>query len=108
MAGDPVNEYLEAKGKRDKLDIEIEDMARQLLSAGERLSAGGWRRTTVAGSGGFEYPAAMRMPDIREWPTAGVIRVKMQEWHKLDLATLNAWNGVPPEKRGGLKPPDER
>ncbi len=108
MAGDPVHEYLDAKGKRDKLEEEIERMALHLASAGQALRLRGWQHVTVGGSGGFPWPASTHMKNISAWTTADVIRVKMQKWHKLDLATLNAWNGVPPEKRGGLKPPDER
>jgi hypothetical protein len=37
MAGDPVHEYLDAKGKRDKLAEEIEGMSGQLLGAGQKL-----------------------------------------------------------------------
>jgi hypothetical protein len=48
------------------------------------------------------------MKNIPAWSTADVVRVEMQEWHKLEFDTQNAWNNVPQETRSGLKAPDGR
>jgi hypothetical protein len=104
MAGDPVNDYLDAKATRDAATQKIDQMARAVFGAGQKLTSG-WRRLTVAGAGGFSMNM-IRAEDVPTWPTAQEIRIALLEWHKLELATQNTWNAVPQNKRGGLISPD--
>jgi hypothetical protein len=107
MVTDLIRAYLDARTRLQEATQRVERMVGTITSAAGHLRD--WRHVVIGGAGGFALEmAGARDLDVRpqDWPTLQDIRTAMQEWHRVRLDALNAWNRGPPTDRAGLQPPE--
>ncbi len=104
MTADPVHDYLEAHGKFEQATRRVNELVSAVQAAAHGLRY--WQHVTLAGTGGFSIEM-MQVRDVDPWPSPQEVRAALQEWHKARLDAKNTWNGVPHDKRGGLKASEE-
>jgi hypothetical protein len=112
MATDPIREYLDARARLDNQTRLTEAVVKVVLDGANALRE--WRRALVANVSGGGFPAELvmneRSPTIngREWPSAQQIADALGAWHDAHWAMRSAWDRVPLELQGGLKPPQSK